>query len=264
MTAINRPSALLATLETRSFYELGALTMTFPFLQAAPRGDGHPVVVYPGFLTSDWSTLPLRLFLTSRNYRAYGWGLGRNYGRGIDMVEGVPASAKSLTRLEQIVERNGRKASLVGWSLGGIYAREIARQRPDLVRQVITMGSPFNGKNPEATNVSHLFERFSGHELSELTPELLKLVGAPPPVPSTAIFTRTDGIAAWECCIEQESDTTENIGVLSSHTGLGFNPVVLWIVANRLAQPEGEWSPFDRRGLKSLIYTDAQNSFGFW
>ena len=126
------------------------------------------------------------------------------------------------------------------------------------------MGSPFNGKSPEATNVSKLFEHFSGHDIDEISPELLELASQPPPVPSTAIFTRTDGIAAWECCIEKETDHTENIGVLSSHTGLGFKPMVLWIIANRLAQAEGEWSPFDRRGLKSLFYTDANNSYGIW
>ena len=264
MAAIKRPSSLLASLEIRSIYELCVLTMTFPFLQAAPKGDGHPVIVFPGFLTSDLSTLPLRLFLSSRNYAAYGWGMGRNYGAGIDMKAGVPKDAKSLVRLEKIVEKHGRKATIIGWSLGGIYGREIARQRPELVRQVITMGSPFNGKNPEATNVQGLFEHFSGHQISEITPELIDFVRTPPPVPSTAIFTRTDGIAAWECCIEQEADQTENIGVLSSHTGLGFNPMVLWIIADRMAQAEGAWKPFDRRGLRSLLYTDEHSSYGFW
>ncbi len=259
MSTINKPSWLLAALEGRSLYELGAFTMTFPLLQAAPKGDGHPVIAYPGFLTSDLSTLPLRLFLTSRGYSSYGWGMGRNYGRGIDMSVGVPEDAISLQRLEKIVEKHGQKASLVGWSLGGIYAREIARQRPDLVRQVITMGSPFNGKNPEATNVQALFEKFSGHELSEITPELIETVRQPPPVPSTAIFTRTDGIAAWECCVEPESDFTENIGVVSSHTGLGWNPMVLWILADRLAQEEGKWSPLDRKGIKSYLYSELED-----
>ena len=166
--------------------------------------------------------------------------------------------------MEEVVEKHGQKATLIGWSLGGIYAREISRQRPDLVRQVITMGSPFNGRNPEATNVKKLFEHFSGHELSEITPELLELASQPPPVPATAIFTRTDGIAAWECCIERETDHTENIGVLSSHTGLGFNPMVLWIIADRLAQADGKWSPFDRSGLKSYIYSDSAETDSWW
>ena len=257
MSSIKRPSLLLAALEGRTFYEFGALTMTFPFLLSAPRGDGHPVIAYPGFLTSDWSTLPLRLYLSALGYSSYGWGMGRNYGRGIDMKAGVPANAISLQRLEKVVEKHGEKATLVGWSLGGIYAREIARQRPELVRQVVTMGSPFNGKNPKATNVQSLFERFSGHEISDITPELLELVRQPPPVPSTAIFTRTDGIAAWECCVEQESEFTENIGVISSHTGLGWNPMVLWILADRLAQADGGWAPFDRSGLRQLFYSNV-------
>ena len=264
MSSIKRPSFLLAALETRVFYELGSLPMTLPFLQAAPKGDGHPVMVLPGFLTSDLSTLPLRMFLSSRNYASYGWGMGRNYGAGIDMEKGVPSDAHTLKRLELLAEKHDRKVTLIGWSLGGVYARELARQRPDLVRQVITMGSPFNGRNPEATNVQGLFEHFSGHEISEITPELIEYISQPPPVPATAIFTRTDGVASWECCIEKDSDHTENIGVLSSHLGLGFNSLVLWIIADRMAQAEGEWKPFDRRGLKSILYTDANHSHGIW
>ncbi len=264
MSDIQKPSLLLLMLEGRAIYELGAFSLVYPWLTTAPKGDGHPVMVFPGFMTSDTSTLPMRTFLKGRGYATYGWGLGRNYGRGIDpKCGGIPDNSRSLEMIDELYAEHGRRISLVGWSLGGIYAREIARLRPDKIRQVITMGSPFNGKDMTATSVSGLFERISGHSLEEFD-HLLDKLQEPPPVPITAIYTRTDGIAAWECCIEATGEETENIGVLSSHFGLGHNPVVLWLVAERLAQTEGAWQPFDRRGLKSLFYTTPRESFGIW
>ena len=262
---IKKPSWLLLLLEGRALYELGAFSLSYyPLLQSVPEGDGHPVIVFPGFMSSDVSTVPMRRFLQARGYQTYGWGLGRNYGRGIDPNHGgIPENALSLKLIDEVYEEHGRKISLIGWSLGGVYARELARLRPEKVRQVVTMGSPFNGKDLHASNASRLFQKMSGHKMEDFA-HLVAQLRESPPVPVTAIYTRTDGIAAWQCCTEEHGDEFENIGVLSSHLGLGHNPVVLWLIAERLAQGEGDWRPFDRRGMKSLFYTTPQESFGLW
>jgi len=186
-------------------------------LERAPRGDGHPVLALPGFLADDDSTGPLRRYLKTLGYAAHPWLLGRNLGaRG-------PVRERLIARVEELSERHGRKISIVGWSLGGIYARALAKHMPDRVRQVITLGSPFGD-------------------------------AAPPPVPATAIFSKSDGIAHWRSCVETDGPERENIEVPGSHCGLGWNPIVLWAIADRLAQAEGDWKPFHREGWRSYLY----------
>ncbi len=248
-----RPPLYKLLLETRAPYELGAFALTFPLLQHAPRGDGHPVFVLPGFMASGRSTIPLRLFLRSRGYATYDWGQGRNYGRGLDLRKGVTRDANSYREIVRLQAKYGKKVSLIGWSLGGVYARELARLAPESVRSVITLGSPFN-ENPHANNISPLFERISRKRIQDFDRELLEQASEPPPVPTTSIYSRTDGVVAWECCIERLEGETENIAVAASHTGLGLNPLVHWVIADRLAQPEGAWKPFTRNGLRCLFY----------
>ena len=241
------PSRELLLLEVRAIWELGAFFSMAPLLRLAPVGDGHPVLVLPGLAASDTSTRPLRAFLRDRGYRAHGWKLGPNHGprRG--------AEAKMQQRLAELAERYQRKVSLIGWSLGGVFAREMARRAPEQVRGVITLGSPFAGE-PKASNAWRLYESASGRKVGDWPErERMKL---PPPVPSTAIFSRTDGIVAWQGCLEREGPTSENIEVEGSHCGLGHNPAVLYAIADRLAQAEGRWQPFDRSGIKGLVYPD--------
>ena len=247
-TAIAPPSKWLAWMEgQRACAELSALSVTSPFLQLAPRGDGHPVLVLPGFVTTDVSTWALRRYLSSLGYDVHAWELGRNIG-----PKSIGARGERLERrLEEIRAETGRKASLVGWSLGGIMARELARSQPDAVRQVITLGSPFTG-NPHATNVSKLYEQLSGEKVDD--PRLLAKRARPPPVPSTAIFSKTDGIVAWRNCMEPAGELTDNIEVRGSHFGLVVNPAVLFAVADRLAQPERGWAPFARTGWRAAVY----------
>ncbi len=247
------PALYKLLLEARAPYELGAFALTFPLLQHAPRGDGHPVFVLPGFMASSRSTIPLRLFLRSRGYATYDWGQGRNYGRGLDLRKGVTRDTNSYREIVRLQEKYGKKVSLIGWSLGGVYARELARLAPESVRSVITLGSPFT-ENPRANNITPLFERVSHRRIQDFDKRLLEKATEPPPVPTTSIYSRTDGIVAWECCLERLKDETENIEVAASHTGLGLNPLVLWVIADRLAQPEGEWKPFSRQGLRRLLY----------
>ena len=151
--------------------------------------------------------------------------------------------------------------SLVGWSLGGVYARMLGNLDPEAVRAVITLGSPFN-HDPKANQAWKLMERVSSTEIDKLDPELLELVRRTPPVPTTAIYTQSDGVTAWQCCVDPGGPLAESIRVPGSHCGLGFNPLVLHAIADRLAQPEGGWRPFERSGLKSVLYPTAPGSTG--
>lgn len=229
--AIDPPSKLLLLLEGRAFAEYGRFLMAWPRLARLPRGDGHPVLVLPGFMASDTSTRPMRKLLKRLGYEALGWKLGRNLGAPPEVRDGMRA------RLAELYRRSGRKVSVIGWSLGGIYAREMARQAPGMVRQVITLGSPFNG-HPLANNADALFRR-----MNPGTPvdwEGFRKRRVPPSVPCTAIYSRSDGIVAWQCAMEDKAPNTENIEVRGSHCGLGVNPQVLKLVAQRLARPEAE------------------------
>ncbi len=228
-------------------YEFGLGVTRFPALMTAPRGDGHPVLVLPGFLAGDVSTEFLRRYLKVIGYQSYGWHLGRNLG-GIQKKRAVLHDLLRATFAE-----TGRKVSLVGWSLGGVYAREMALALPDLVRQVITLGSPF-ANDTSATNARELYELFSG-ETIEGTPvaERDALAGRLP-VPTTSLYTKTDGIVNWRTCLNGDHDNAENIEVFASHIGLGSNPAALWAVADRLALNENTFARFDRLGPFALAY----------
>jgi pimeloyl-ACP methyl ester carboxylesterase len=224
-----------------------------PLLRRAPRGDGHSVLVLPGFTAGDRSTAVLRRTLRELGYNAHPWRMGQNLGMGHDLRERLRA------RVAELVERRDAKLSIVGWSLGGIYAREIAKAAPDLVRQVITLGSPFADIN-RANHARAIFDFFSRGQASrdeaaerrrESFAARLRL---PPSVPTTAIFTKTDGVVHWRACLEQEGPFAENIEVSGSHCGLGMNSTVLFAVADRLSQPESAWQPFDRSGWRRLAY----------
>ena len=241
---LSPPSRTLMFLEGRAISELGAFLGALPLLSLAPRGDGHPVLVLPGLVASDTSTRPLRTFLKSRGYAVSGWRQGRNLG----LRHGVQDAMVDL--VQELNDTHGRKVSLVGWSLGGLYARQLAKMMPERVRGVITLGSPF-AAGPKATNAWRVYEMASGRRADEEDHRFGGALSGTPPVPTTAIFSRTDGICAWQGCMEKTSATSESIEVESSHCGMGHHPAAVYAVADRLAQPEGEWSPFDRSGWRS-------------
>lgn len=207
-------------------------------LRAAPTGDGHPVLVLPGLGAGDASTRTLRRVLRHRGYRAHGWHLGRNLGPTAAVVEGVPA------RLAELHERYGRRVSIVGWSLGGIYARDTARRAPAFTRHVITLGSPVRLTHPAQTRAMGFYRAVSGRHVAaeDMPPPEVEL--PPLPVPCTSILSSWDGIVSWRACLEPPGERAESIAVVGSHFGLGMHPAVLWAVADRLAQPEGTWRPF--------------------
>ncbi|HJQ59856.1 MAG TPA: alpha/beta hydrolase [Vineibacter sp.] len=247
--AIQPPSRALLLLEGRALWELGAFAATLPLLGMAPRGDGHTVMVLPGLIASDRSTVPLRRFLNNQGYAAQGWGMGRNLGPR----PGV--QRQMLLNLRDLYRASGRKVSLVGWSLGGIFARELAKQAPDMVRLVVTLGSPFAG-HPRSTNAWRVYEVASGETVNDHDDTFMDQLRPPPPVPTTAIYSRSDGVAAWQGCLERPAPQAENIEVPGSHCGLGHNPAAVYAVADRLAQPENDWRPFERTGWKCLVYPD--------
>lgn len=241
------PGYFLRFLEVRAFWEHYAAVAMRPVWGAAPDGDGHPVMVLPGLAAGDGSTALMRGFLRSRGYAASGWGQGINLG----LREGVLDRAHE--RLRKLSMEHGRSVSLIGWSLGGIYARELAKHSPELVRLVITLGSPFTG-HPRATNAWRLYELASGHSID--SHDFHSPLEAAPPAPTTSIWSPTDGVVSWRCSVETRRHFAENIVVGSSHLGLGAHPAALYAIADRLAQPEGHWAPFHRKGWRSLVYLD--------
>jgi pimeloyl-ACP methyl ester carboxylesterase len=240
---------LLQLLELRAAGELAAGVAALPWLRLAPRGDGHTVLVLPGLVASDLSTRLLRDFLKGRGYDVHGWGQGRNFGPRPGVEEAMLASIDTLHA------KSGRKLSLIGQSLGGAYARFLAAQRPDAIRSVITLGSPVTG-HPRASNAWRVYEFTSGSSSDD--PRRWKQVMQAPSVPTTSIYSRSDGIVAWQTSLQAQSAQTESIEVVSSHIGMAVNPVVLFAIADRLAQPEGQWRPFERRGWRAAFFPETK------
>ena len=245
------PSALLVALELRAAFEFWTVLPSWPALMRAPAGDGHSVIVFPGLSASDGSTAPLRGYLQSLGYDVSGWNQGHNFGPRAGILE---------TAKRQVIdtfESTGNKISLIGWSLGGIYARELAKELPHCVRSVITMGTPFSGSH-RRTNAWRFFELASGQDIMATTQKFD--LPAAPPMQTTSIYSRTDGVVAWSASIQQpckRNPHTENVEVYASHVGLGVNPSAWWAVADRLAQHPKQWKQFDRTaGLQRLIYPD--------
>jgi pimeloyl-ACP methyl ester carboxylesterase len=231
------PHPFLMALESRVFMELAVFALLRPFLGSLPRGDGHAVLVVPGFVQDELAVTPLRQTLRRMGYEAHIWDQGRNLGFSKAALASLRAQARRLAEVTR------RKVSVIGWSLGGVFARELAFEIPDQLRLVITLGSPF-GRNPHASSVRWLYELINRHRADEIDDEMVLRIRRPLPVPSTAIYSRSDGIVSWQTCIDDViCDTNENIEVVGSHSGMGFNAQVLWIIADRLAQPSGTWKP---------------------
>ena len=230
--------ARLLSEPARAGLDLAALGAAWPVLTTARRGDGHPVLVIPGLLTGDPATILLRTVLRGLAHDVSGWSLGTNRGPTGHVVQELRA------QLDRLHRRSGRRVSLVGWSLGGLYAQELARAAPASVRGLITLGSPVRRSPRWLRQASGLVDR--GMPLPR------GVAALPRPwaergslrVPATSVYSRGDGVVPWSSCRYESRARRENVEVRGSHLGLGHNPAVLWLLADRLGMAEGEWRPF--------------------
>ena len=244
MEKIKRPSIFLFF--TEIWRALRELSQALPFIKqykVKQKGDGHTVFVIPGFLASDASTKPLRRFLEKIGYQTCGWELGTNLA---DLEQLAIISEK----IHRLYAQNQQPISLIGWSLGGVYAREMAKEHPEKIRQVITLGSPFGGiMEPNNANITFEFIKWlKGYP--EIDADFVATLPNPAPVPSTAIYSKKDGIVPWQTCIEKIEDAThQNIESFGSHLGMGVNTQVLEVIADRLNYAEDNWVKYGEEAL---------------
>ncbi len=249
---LNATEAFRCTVELSQFPKgLGKV------LKQAPKGDGHPVMVIPPFTGDDKITTLLRFSLEKAGYKVYGWENGHNIGfndkKGRNIYE----------HLKEVYESNGRqKISLIGWSLGGIYARELAREYPDMVRQDITLFTPFGvGMHKDATppTIVAAISMLSNSKYLLSSEGMAERLVTPPPVPTTSIYSKGDGIGGWEACLNPKAPLAENVEVGGSHIGGGWNLEALTVILDRLAQPEGKWKPFEPKDPCPKPNSDWEN-----
>lgn len=213
--------------EARGLIELPRLLLRFPALALQPRGHGQPVLILPGYGAGDGSTSILKYYLLLLGYRARGWGLGRNNGAAADLLPRI------LKRVTSLARRNKQKVHLIGWSLGGYLARELARERGDLISKVITLGTPVVG-GPKYTVVANWF-RERGIDVDAIAAEVERRNQVALNTPVIAIYSRRDAVVAWQACIDRNASNVEHIEVRTTHLGFGFSPEVYKIIARRLA-----------------------------
>lgn len=238
---IKRPSlVLLGTEPLRAALEFLSYKLDRGTQLLKGQGDGHPVLIFPGLGMDRKSLVPLLKACESSGYAAVDWGQGYNTGPQGDIDAWLRELAVHYT---EVLKNYDQTATLIGWSLGGLYARELAKLMQGRVRQVITIGTPFNA-DADHTNVGWLY-----HLLSNSTPAfdeaLSRRLRKAPPVPTTSIYSRSDGIVAWQSCRHRQSrQDVQDIEIQGSHIGMGWNPAVLRVVADRLAQQPRRWRRF--------------------
>ena len=253
---VGSPSVWSSLLEARFFMEMALLPASLPLLMEAPNGDGHPVVLVPGFMAGESTLAALRLFLQNKGYDVHTWGLGRNVGFRGKHANALPQKIRYLHHT------TGRKVSLVGWSLGGVFSFYGAETTQECVRSIITLGSPVSvdmmgNQSPPALKAMY---RLVSHRLGASAHLMQPRAKAMRehrrlPLPTSCLYSLTDGVVPpQEATIDGDPALHENIQVPGSHVGLGFNGIVMAIVADRLAQPEGDWKPFAPEGLLGRVY----------
>lgn len=259
----NTPPKLRYTLLElpRALHELSCLLPAHRWLKQRPKGSGQPVMVLPGFGASDNSTAIFRHYLKSWGYQALPWGHGANMDpRKINTFADVVTArdqilVEVIENLAKVNKETGQTVSLIGWSLGGILSRMIASQRPELIRQVITLGTPFG--DPRSVAVYHIMERIHKHSIAENELEEWNAMCDAPlyKTPLSIIYSKSDGFVAPQIATKETTPFLENIQVCSSHVGFIVNPSVISLIADRLAQTEGAWQPYQYKGLGKLLYS---------
>ena len=251
-----RPTWFSSFLEWRAPFEIISLAYTWPWLACAPDGDGHPVLLLPGFMGSEGSLIGLELFLRQRGYEVQTWGLGRNVGFR-------PGHASALEqKIRHLHHVSGRTVSMVGWSLGGVFALYGAHKASESVRNVVTLGSPLSVDAQGSASPALLMALYrlvahpKGSAVHSMQPRAKSLrERIPPSMPMSCLYSLSDGVVPpQEATIDGDPAMHENIRIAGSHSGLGFNPLVLRVLADRLAQPEGQWQPYQPSGTSGLVH----------
>lgn len=241
---LTNPPAILNTLTEipRAIFEAGSLMTLLPSLSLLSSGDKHPVLLIPGFMAGDRSLGLLKRYLGYMGYQPETWGVGHNTGSPDHLFDHLPE------KLDQLFEKYGEPISIIGQSLGGVFARELGRDYPEKVRQIITLGSPLAAKNSAVTMraLRHLLKASAGHSIEEMVDMMrARKFHMSPDLPLTAVFSKGDGVVHWASCQEETEDHhTQNIEVPGSHCGMAFNPMIYYIIMNRLNQQIDAWQKF--------------------
>lgn len=218
-------------------------------------GEGRPVLLVPGFTATDRLMGRLKRFLNDIGYDAHGWGQGRNMGVRQDLLDGFNQ------RVARLADNTGQKVSIIGWSGGGMYARASASAQPALVRQVITMGTPFKLTEDKLEylpeGIYRLHERLSPGDSPEVQDIDPLQWFASPPVPSTSLYSERDALSPWPFCLDASDTQSENLHVPGSHAAMPYNPLMYYVIADRLSQREDNWQPFELRGPRRLLFRSA-------
>ena len=219
---LKKPSHFLHFTESiRAFFETVRGFIFYWFAKKTTEGDQRPILVVPGLLTSDISTIILRKYLTKKGFKVYGWEMGTNLGR----LHKLPMLIKNIKGHS---DKHNQKIILIGWSMGGLFCREVCHQMPQYISQVITLGSPFVDIHAP-NNAKWVFDLLN--DSSKVDQELIKRLPLQTTMPSLSIFSRKDGIVAWQVCKDKAVDVYhQNIEVSSSHFGMGAHPEVLKII----------------------------------
>ena len=250
---IDAPPAWMRAMEFRAIGERATMAFASPLRRLLPRGDGHHVIVLPGFTADDRSTRPLRLLLRDIGYHSHGWRLGANIGPTPEILDGLRCL------LERVHAAAAAPVSIIGWSLGGIYARELAGETPQRVRQVITLGSPIQMISQDSSAVQGRYDSFAHLHAQSGRRSVREAFLPMIEVPATSIYSRTDGVVKWQASLIRRTERSENIRVYGSHCGLGFNNSVAFAIADRLAQPAGDWRHFKAPPWMRSSFPPAQD-----